>query len=140
VNPSPHVLVVEDLDFWQDALCEILVDTGCRVHTASSYSEALDTLDQNEVHLAVIDPVLDDANRRNRDGLRVLQHILDQRPDICTVVVTASDPNRIYQEVREISASTPVLYKDKWDDAKFLAVVLELMNVKGSEQCPAPAF
>ena len=130
MNSSPHALIVEDLDFWQEALREILADTGYGVCTASSYSEALEALEQNEFHLAVIDPVLDDSNRRNRDGLRVLQHILDQRPDMCAVIVTASDPNRIRREVRALSPGIPLLWKDEWDDSRFLAVIQELVSVK----------
>jgi CheY-like chemotaxis protein len=121
---------VEDLDFWQDALCEILADIGYQVCTASGYTEALDALDHNEFHLAVIDPVLDDSNRRNRDGLRVLQHILDQRPNTYAVIVTASDPNRIRREVREMSRDVPLFWKEEWDDSRFLAVIQELTNVK----------
>lgn len=133
MNPSPYALIVEDLDFWQDALSEILTDAGYRVCATSSYDEALDALGHNEFHLALIDPVLDDTNPRNRDGLRVLQHILDQQPDIGTVVVTASDPNRIRREVREMSADIPLLYKDKWDDDQFLTVVDKLVDVKRDE-------
>ncbi len=127
---TPRALIVEDLDFWQDALCEILADSGYRVWAASSYSEALDALDQNEFHLAVIDPVLDDSSRRNRDGLRVLQYILDQRPDTCAVIVTASDPNRIRREVRELSRSVPLFWKEEWDDNRFLAVIQALRDAK----------
>lgn len=130
MNSSPHALIVEDLDFWQDALFEILADTGYRVCAASSYAEALDALGQNEFHLAVIDPVLDDSNRRNRDGLRVLQYILDQRPNTCAVIVTASDPNRIRREVREMSRTVPLFWKEEWDDSRFLAVIKKLMNAK----------
>ena len=131
MNSTPHALSVEDLDFWQDALREILTDAGYRVWAASSYSEALDALDQNEFHLAVIDPVLDDSSRRNRDGLRVLQFILDQRPDTCAVIVTASDPNRIRREVRDMSHSVPMFWKEEWDDNHFLAVIQALIDVKG---------
>jgi len=123
VNPNPRALIVEDLDFWQDALSEILVDAGYQVWIASSYAEALDALIGNEFQLAVIDPVLDDTNRRNRDGLRVLEHILDQQADIRVVVVTASDPNRVRREVSQMASDIPMLWKDEWDDSRFLDVV-----------------
>ena len=123
MSPNLQALIVEDLDFWQDALGEILVDAGYQVWTASSYAEALDALVGNEFQLAVIDPVLDDTNRRNRDGLRVLQHIFDQQADIRVVVVTASDPKRIRREVSQISSDIPMLWKDEWDDSRFLDVV-----------------
>jgi CheY-like chemotaxis protein len=130
VSILPRALIVEDLVFWQDAMSEVLTDAGYRVNIAPSHAEALDALAQNEFHLAVIDPVLDDANRRNRDGLRVLQHILEEQPDVCVVVVTSSDPNRIRREVSEMSPDIPLLWKDDWDDNRFLAVVCDLLSVK----------
>jgi CheY-like chemotaxis protein len=128
VNFRPQALIVEDLDFWQEMLGEILIDTGYRVCSASSYSEALEALARCEFQLAVIDPVLDDTNRRNRDGLRVLRHILSQKPNIRTLIITASDANRIRREVSEMSPDIPLLWKDEWDDNRFLAVVQELLN------------
>ena len=123
-----YALVVEDLSCWQDTLNEALTDAGCRVCVVASYAGAMDALGRQRFHLAIIDPVLDDANRRNRDGLRVLQHILAQLPDICSVVVTSSDPNRIRHEVNELSPAIPVLWKDEWDDGRFLVVVRQLLG------------
>ncbi len=123
-----RALIVDDLGCWQDTFGEVLTDAGYQVCVAASYAEAMDALGRQRFHLAVIDPVLDDANRRNRDGLRVLRHILAQLPDICSVVVTSSDPNRIRHEVNELSPAIPVLWKDEWDDGRFLAVVSELLK------------
>lgn len=128
MNSSLHALIVEDLVFWQEALSEALTDAGYRVCVVPSRAEALDALARNEFHLAVIDPVLDDTNRRNRDGLHVLQHILDERPGTCVVVVTSSDPIRIQREVSEMSPDIPLFWKDEWDDERFLAVVRELLR------------
>jgi CheY-like chemotaxis protein len=126
VNAPFRVLVVEDLDFWQDTLHEVLADAGYQVGVASSYVEALDALAQQKFHLATIDLILDDANRHNRDGLRVLQYILDELPDMCAIVVTSSDPNHIRHEVDEISPNVPILWKDEWDDERFLAIARDL--------------
>jgi CheY-like chemotaxis protein len=123
VTLSPHALIVEDLEFWQDVLSEVLVDAGYRTWVASSYAQAMEALAQAEFDVAIIDPVLADANRRNRDGLRVLQYILSQRPEIGTLVVTSSDPNRIQREVRGISPDVPLLWKDEWTDEIFLNVI-----------------
>ena len=130
MNSSLQALIVEDLDFWQDTLHEVLTDAGYRVWITSSYAEALDALAQNEFHLAMIDPVLNDTNRHNRDGLRVLQHILDERPDMCAIVVTSSDPKHIRREVDEMSPDVPVLWKDEWDDKRFLAIVRDFFANK----------
>jgi CheY-like chemotaxis protein len=134
VSSSINALIVEDLDFWQDALSEALADAGYHVWVTASRAGALDALTQNKFHLAVIDPVLDDTNRRNRDGLHVLQHILDEQPDVGVVVVTSSDPNYIRREVSELSPNTPLLWKDEWDDDRFLAVVRDLLGVKRREE------
>ncbi len=123
-----HALVVDDLDCWQEALNETLTDAGYCVCLAASYAEAIEALGRQHFQLAIIDPVLDDTDRRNRDGLRVLQHILDRLPDICSMVVTSSDPNRIRHEVNELSPDVPVLGKDEWDDGRFLAVIRELLS------------
>lgn len=123
-----RVLIVEDLAFWQDALRDILNDAGCRIWIASSYAQALETLAQHEVQLAVIDPVLDDTNRHNRDGLRVLRYILDERPGVHAIVFTSSDPRHIQREVSEMSPDVPILWKDAWDDDQFLALVRDLLD------------
>ncbi len=128
MNHSLRALIVEDLRFWQDTLREILADAGCQVWAASSYAEALETLARNEFDLAMIDVVLDDTNRHNRDGLRVLRHILDRQLDIFAIIITSSDPKRIQREVNEISPNVPVLWKDEWDDEQFLAIVHDLFT------------
>lgn len=130
MTDSPLVMIVEDLEYWQDALSEILIEAGYRVCCASSHTEALEVLAQEGIHLAIIDPVLDDANRRNRDGLRVLQHILAECPHISSMVVTSSEPHRIRREVAVISPDVPLLWKDEWDDDRFLAVVDDLLSAK----------
>lgn len=129
MNSSPRVLIVEDLDFWQEALSEVLTEAGYRVGIAPSYAAALEALARHEFHLAVIDPVLDDTNRRNRDGMRVLQYILDERPEMHAVVITSSDPNRIRREIQEMCPGTPLLWKDEWDDKGFLSIVSDLLCV-----------
>jgi CheY-like chemotaxis protein len=127
MNLWPLVLIVEDLEIWQDVLSEVLIDAGYRVCIASTYSSAMQALAENNFDLAVIDPVLDDANRRNRDGLRVLEQILDQQPDTAAVVVTSSDPTRIQREVHAMSPTVRLLWKDEWDDERFLSIVDELI-------------
>ncbi|MBN1888177.1 MAG: response regulator [Thermoflexales bacterium] len=123
---SRYALIVEDLPAWQETLHEVLIDAGCQVWVASSYAEAIALLAQREFHLAVIDPVLDDTNSHNRDGLRVLRRLLDEHPAVRAIVITSSDPNHIRREVHEMDASVPVLWKDEWDDEQFLALVRDM--------------
>ncbi len=128
-----NALIVEDLDFWQAAIREVLIDAGYDVCVTASYAAALDALSRQPFDLAVIDPVLDDTNRHNRDGLRVLQHILAQYPAMHAVITTSSDPNRIRREVNDLSPAVPILWKDAWDDEDFLALIQELGGAKGSD-------
>ena len=130
MSSSLQALIVEDLDFWQDTLHEILNDAGYRVWIASSYAEAMEALAQHEFHLAMIDPVLNDINRHNRDGLRVLKYILDERPGMHAVVITSSSPKHIRREVDEMSADVPVLWKDEWEDERFLTIVRDFFANK----------
>jgi len=125
-----HALVVEDLRVWQEMLQEVLTDARYRVSIAADYASALEALSRETFQLAVIDPVLDDRNRHNRDGLRILRYILDKHPDMRSIVTTSSDPNRIRRDVAEISAKTPILWKDEWDDDRFLALVRDLFTPK----------
>lgn len=133
MTPVLHALIVEDLAVWQDMLQEILVDAGYQVSIAADYASALGELEDHTFQLAVIDPVLDDNNRHNRDGLRILQYIMEKYPDMRSIVTTSSDPNRIRRDVAEISENTPILWKDEWDDARFLAILHDLFAAKAKE-------
>ena len=66
----------------------------------------------------------------NRDGLRVLKHILDRQLNTRTIIVTSSNPKRIRREVAEIASGVSVLWKDQWDDEQFLAIVDEFFANK----------
>jgi CheY-like chemotaxis protein len=125
-----QALVIEDLDFWQDTLCEILTDANYEIVVVSSRAQALDALEQHHFDLAVIDPVLDDNNRHNRDGLRILQHILDKFPGMRAIITTSSDPIRIRQEVRAMSPNVPILWKDEWDDDQFLSILRDFFATR----------
>ncbi len=130
MNVPFRALIVEDLDFWQETLQEVLADAGYQAESAASYVEAVDVLSRHTFHLATIDLILDDANRHNRDGLRVLQYILDKFPAIHAIVVTSSDPSHVRHEVDEISPHVPILWKDEWEDEQFLAIVRDLFANK----------
>jgi hypothetical protein len=46
------------------------------------------------------------------------------------IVITSSDPNRIRREVGDMSPDIPLLWKDEWDDDRFLSIVRDLLNEK----------
>lgn len=123
MTPPFNALIVEDLEVWQTTLREVIADAGGAGWIAPSYAAALEALARHTFQLAVIDPVLDDTNRHNRDGLRVLQYILKERPAMRALVVTSSDPDLIRREVAAMSDQVPLLWKDEWDDAQFLKII-----------------
>ncbi len=126
------ILVVEDRADWQEILCETLAQEGYTPHPVASYQEAVAALAEQKFDLATIDPVLDIANRFNRDGLRVIQTILDTQPEMKVAVVTGSLTHDIKTSLWQLYPDgAPVLVKEDWDPAKFRAIVHKLMGDQG---------
>jgi len=82
-----QILVVDDMENWQDLLTSILRDEGYLVHAASTYSEANTILQEQSPHLAVIDIRLVDADETNVDGLRLLDEI-DREGTMGVIIIT----------------------------------------------------
>jgi DNA-binding response OmpR family regulator len=88
LHPSDTILIVEDRADWRDILQTALLGQGFTVHSAASYQDALDIMATHEFGLAVIDPVLDKANRFNRDGISVIQKLRESHPNVPVVILT----------------------------------------------------
>jgi len=87
----PRVLLVEDEPQVYGTLLRRLANDGFSVTLARTYDEACQVLETEDIHLAVIDVVLDAANPTNTDGIRVLEHIhsLGLRDILPCIVLTA---------------------------------------------------
>jgi DNA-binding SARP family transcriptional activator/CheY-like chemotaxis protein len=128
---SRHVLIVEDRSDWQDILEVTLTENGYIPHAAFSYQEALEALGSEQFTLAIIDPVLDMANRFNRDGLSVIQKIREVQPSIPVIIITGSLTHDMEVSLQHLYPNAPVLFKESWNAAEFSDLVDELIGKQG---------
>src|SRR2546428_4024789 len=78
-----RVIVIDDEPMITDGLRQHLADEGYSVDTASSGSEAIDLFDAGAHHLAICDLQLPDM-----DGLTLLRHMKDAKPNTEVIVIT----------------------------------------------------
>ena len=78
-----RILVIDDEPMMADSLRQNLVEEGYTVDTAATGAEAIELFDRGAHHLAICDLQLPDM-----DGLGVLRHMKDVRPETEVIVVT----------------------------------------------------
>ena len=78
-----RILVVDDEPMMADSLKQNLVEEGYAVDTAATGAEAIELFDRGAHHLAICDLQLPDM-----DGLAVMRHMKDVRPETEVIVVT----------------------------------------------------
>ena len=81
------LLIIDDQQQYLDSLT-VYLKKKFDVTTATSYSEALDKL-KLETDIALIDIRLDEKDEKNIDGLKILEWIKMNRPEISTFVMSA---------------------------------------------------
>ena len=111
--------MVEDRGDWQEILCKSLSREGYIPQAVASYEEAMAALKAEGFDLVLIDPVLDIANRFNRDGLTVVQKICEVQPTMPIVVITGSLTRDLKSSLQQLCPGAPVLFKESWDPAEF---------------------
>jgi DNA-binding NtrC family response regulator len=82
-NKEVRILVVDDEPTMADSLRQNFVEEGYSVDTAATGASAMELFDQGGHHLAICDLQLPDM-----DGLEVLRHMKDARPNTEVIVVT----------------------------------------------------
>src|SRR5580765_3875767 len=82
-NQEIRILVVDDEPMMSDSLRQHLVGEGYTVDTAASGGEAIDMFDGGAHHLVICDVQLPDM-----DGLTLLRHMKDAKPNTEVIVVT----------------------------------------------------
>ena len=83
-NRDVRILVVDDEPATVDSLKLNLEEEGYTVDTAGTGAEAIELFDQGGHHLAICDLQLPDM-----DGLELMRHMKDARPNTEVIVVTA---------------------------------------------------
>lgn len=82
-NKDVRILIVDDEAMMADSLRQHLVAEGYSVDTAATGAEGIERFDQGGHHLAICDLQLPDM-----DGLEVMRHMKDARPNTEVIVVT----------------------------------------------------
>lgn len=131
---QPNILVVEDRADWQDILGMTLRQHGYVPHSAFTYQEAVVALDQYQFSLAVIDPVLDMANRFNRDGLSIVQKLRDTQPDIAVIILTGSLTHDMEVSLQHLYPKAPILFKESWEPVEFGTLIDTLIGQRLTAQ------
>ena len=117
------ILVVEDEERWREHIFrEALEDSGHRVTTSSSYSEAIAAMGRQTFDLAVIDVNLTGLSG-NRDGVRVLEYVASMTPRPLAVVVSGSKTWAAAE--KSVRKFRPIAFLDKttFDVTEFIALV-----------------
>jgi len=83
-----RVLVVDDLPDVCATLSGLLSDEGYDVRSVSSRVEALQMLDAERFHIAVLDVRLDEADEDNQDGLLLMHEIREKDPNVAIIILT----------------------------------------------------
>src|ERR1051326_157469 len=78
-----RILVVDDEPMMSDSLRQHLTNEGYTIDTAASGAEAIDLFDGGAHHLVICDLQLPDM-----DGLTLLRHMKDAKPNTEVIVVT----------------------------------------------------
>src|SRR5262249_174371 len=78
-----RILIVDDEPMMADSLKQNLIEEGYVVDTAPTGAAAIELFDQGGHHLAICDLQLPDM-----DGLEIMRHMKDTRPNTEVIVVT----------------------------------------------------
>ncbi len=79
-----NLLVVDDERTLRFTLKESLTEEGYRVTTAADVAEALEVIEREEIHLALVDQKLPDES-----GIELLKKIKAKRPETQVIIMTA---------------------------------------------------
>ena len=81
------ILIVDDQIMYLKSL-ETVLKKRYKVYTAVSYDEAIKQL-ENEIDIALIDIRLNENDDSNIDGLKILEWIKMNKPEISTFIMSA---------------------------------------------------
>ncbi len=123
-----NILVVEDREDWRSIVCSAIENEGRVPHPVNSYDGAVAALDGHTFELAVVDPVLDRDNRFNRDGLSVIQQIIDHQPNMPIIILTGSLTHDLAASLERLCPDMPILFKESWSPGEFRDLTRKLIG------------
>lgn len=129
-----HILVLDDLLKWRDALVEILQRAGFYAEAVSSADEALKKIEESFYHVLLLDVRLNDADPANQDGIGLL-HTLKERglSEAMKVVMISDYGNK--ETTRNLFRTYEIadfVFKDHFDEHELLQLVESVFSEKVS--------
>jgi len=82
------IIVVDDIEDYLDAI-EMMLSNEYEIFKARNLKEAIEILEKEEIDVAIIDIRLDENDPSNRDGLKILKWLRENRPSILPIVMSA---------------------------------------------------
>jgi ActR/RegA family two-component response regulator len=104
------ILLVDDKPEFLETLAERVSLEGYRVLTAATGQEAIETAEQNEIHLAVVDLKMPDM-----DGLACITKLKTIHPDVQAVLLTAYGSDKMRHATQALNTT----YFEKQDMGRF---------------------
>ena len=96
---SARILVVDDEDIVVRSCLRILADTGYAVDVARGGAEALRKIDETDYSVLLVDIMMPQVN-----GLEVLQHVKQRRPDSEVIIFTGLSQTETALRAQELGA------------------------------------
>jgi DNA-binding NtrC family response regulator len=133
MEKQARVLVVDDEPVWLNKLAGILEKEGYRVRKAASYEEAMQWLERQAFHLAVIDVNLMDAPVDERgepgdtSGMDIIAKTRERaiEQDMSVIIVTGFGTARLTREAFKKLGVFDVILKQDFDLKEFRSLVSE---------------
>ena len=98
-----RVLIVDDLPDVRTTLSGLLSDEGYDVRSASSRAEALQMVDGERFHIAILDVRLDEADEDNQDGILLMHDIGKKDPTVAIIILTGYANVKMVRDVLQPS-------------------------------------
>lgn len=130
MNRQGYILIVDDDEKWRKVLVETLLGGNYHVDSVSTTSEALDYLQKNLYHLAVVDLRMVAEDPENREGIDLLDKLEKRGLNEATKVImlsgfgTREDMRTSFREYKVLD----FLSKDDFDNEEFLHEVQQVFT------------
>ncbi len=125
MSKQGRVLVVDDKEYWREALVKILEDNGFYAIATSSARRALEQMKETLYHVLVLDARLNDADSSNWGGIDLLSD-LEKRGLIEAMKIIMISAYGDKEQTRKVFREFEVadfIFKDNFNEKEFLETV-----------------
>lgn len=120
-----HILIVDDQENWRNILKTILTGKNRYLKEAGTYTEAETYLNQERFDLVVLDIRLQDEERYNVGGLKLLEVVKFRMPNAKIVVLTGYYPDTVEKAPKSANA---FFSKKNFTSHKFKRKIEQLLS------------